>query len=184
MNGDLDLVQRVLRRQPEALQDIVQRLRCVPRMLAVRNARLAAPLGTNDLADLSQEVIAKVWEQLHTFRGEAALETWLHRFCELTLMNALRRRRRTTTLPVADTLPEPDGAGGLDGSELEHVYRALARLGAEEADVVRAKHFHDETFEAIALRLEQSTSTVKSRYYRALDKLRVWLRTPFGEVAR
>src|SRR5690606_25538866 len=149
-----DLVQRVLRREPEALHDIVQRLRCVPRMLAVRNARLGTPLGTSDLADLSQEVIAKGWEQLHTFRGEAALETWLHRFCELTLMNALRRRRRRTpTLPVADTLPEPTGAGGLDGSELEHVYRALARLAPDEADVVRAKHFHDETFEAIAQRL-------------------------------
>src|SRR5437588_6728928 len=44
-----------------------------------------------DAEDVTQEVLIQVLRKLHTFRGEAALPTWLHR---ITVNAALAHRRR------------------------------------------------------------------------------------------
>ena len=65
--------------------------------------------------------------------------------------------------------PQPDPV------DSERVYQGLDRLLPEESAVVRLKHFGELTFEEIAERECAPLATVKSRYYRALEKLRFWL---------
>jgi RNA polymerase sigma-70 factor (ECF subfamily) len=174
VSPDRDLVVRALRRDVDAVDELVRRLGCVGRFLAVRNSRLGAPLRANELTDVAHDVVVKVWESLPEFRGAAALETWVFRFCEFGLLSALRRRRRAGQ-PILDDVAQPARDMGLEHGELDRVYRALGRLAETEAEVVRRRHFDEESFDAIAGRLGQPVTTVKSRYYRALEKLRIWL---------
>ncbi|MEJ8800906.1 RNA polymerase sigma factor [Pontibacter sp. H249] len=44
-----------------------------------------------DASDLYQEVLVKVWLNLHTFRGDAKLSTWLYR---ITLNTAILHRKQ------------------------------------------------------------------------------------------
>lgn len=44
-----------------------------------------------DADDVTQDVFVRAWEKLHTFRGEAAFGTWLHRLA----VNVILARRKT-----------------------------------------------------------------------------------------
>ena len=59
--------------------------------------------------------------------------------------------------------------------EAEVVHAALARLPADEAMVMRLKHFEGLTFDEIGTRQAISPNTVKTRYYRALAAMRAQL---------
>ena len=120
----------------------------------------------------THEVIARVWAQLGQYRGHAALESWVFRFCEFELINAVRRKRRRPGIALDDVAAEEPRRSGVDN---ERVYQCLDRLLPEEAAAVRLKHFAELTFEEIAARERAPLATVKSRYYRALEKLRFWL---------
>jgi len=171
--ADRDLVRAVVAGDEPATAVFVRRMQCVPRFLSVLSAR-GVP-DEQEIGDLVQSVLASVWRRLPDFGGHAALESWVYPFCVHELMNANRRRRRRPWR--SEDVPEPPAPPGPDPAWLhDDVHAALERLGADEAEVIRRKHFEGLTFEEISLRLRISTNTVKTRYYRALVKLRGMLK--------
>lgn len=156
----------------EAQEALVERMRCVGRILAVRNARLGRPLTDDELADLAQETLLRAWSKIGDFAGRAALETWLYSFCYYELMNRVREKsRRPRSLseleehgfdPAATPAPIVD-------TELAHHLRHLA---PREAEVIRLCHVERLSFPSIGEQLGISRSSVKTHYYRAIEKLR------------
>jgi len=146
-------------------------------MLRARSARLGSPLANDELDDLVQDTLTAVWGKIGTYAGRAKLETWIYRFCVLEMRGALRARWRRSTVPrVEEATPaEREGYREPEPFEFEDVYAGLSRLPAAEGEVVRLKHFDHLTLEQAARRLDISTNTVKTRYYRALTRLRRWL---------
>jgi RNA polymerase sigma-70 factor (ECF subfamily) len=68
--------------------------------------------GGRDTDELTQDVFVRVWEKLHTFRGDAAFGTWLHRLAvnvviERFRADTARRRRLHEGDAVFDTLSAP-----------------------------------------------------------------------------
>ena len=94
---DLDLVRATLRRERAGIEHFVERMKCIPRMLAVRNARTGSPLASVELEDLSQDVVTLVWRKLEAFEGRARLETWVYQFCYLAFLGRMRARRAPRT---------------------------------------------------------------------------------------
>lgn len=176
--ADLKLIQGVLDGSRDDLDAFIERMRCIPRIQGARNRRLGRPLTPEDLADLAQETFVVIWKKLGTFRGEAPLEAWVHRFCVLTLMNSVRRAsyRHTDELFDVHRDESPDPTERLDD---EVLIEALEGLPEDEAVVLRLKHFEDLAFPEIGRRLEISPNTAKTRYYRGLDRLRTRLQPAF-----
>jgi RNA polymerase sigma-70 factor (ECF subfamily) len=155
-----------------ARTEFVERMKCVPRILAAKNARMGSPLNDADVEDVVQETLVSVWRRLPTFEGRAALETWVYRFCHLKLCKFLESRRRVPR-PVEELEEEEqEGAAPGDPDEFEQVYLALDRIDEGEAAVLRLKHFEQLTFEEIGRSLGVSPNTAKTRYYRGLERLR------------
>ena len=186
--ADRELVQRVARGESAAVGQFVERMRCIPRILAVQNRRSGAPLSPEDLADLAQEVFSAVWDRLERFQGEAALESWVYRFCVLMTMDAKRRRGRRGLVLTAEE-PALEGADAERVNEesaewhaldFEHLYAALERLDEKDAAVVQLKQFEGLTFEEIGGELDISPNTAKTRYYRGIDQLRTLLSPGLG----
>lgn len=179
--GDVTLARDTLRGRPEAVADFVNRMRCVPRLIAAQNARLGRPLDEHDLADLVQDTLVIVWTKLEHYAGRGSLETWVYRISRLELFNSMRRKKRGPRLvddlstPAQDA---PDTPTAADLEDHERLYRSLQRLRPVEAVIMRHKHFDQLTFEEIATTLAISTNTAKTRYYRALRKLRQLLGEP------
>jgi RNA polymerase sigma-70 factor (ECF subfamily) len=170
---DLQLVQDSLRDE-RGRNAFLERLRCVPRMLAAKNAALGRVLDDGELEDLAQETLLTIWEKRAQYSGRSSIETWIYPFCYNHLMNRLRRharRRRAEPLEAAQELP------AATREDFGFVYRALEHIGPPEEDVLRLKHFENLTFTEIARALGISPNTAKSRYYHGLERLRLHLKS-------
>lgn len=179
----MDLIRRVLAADPAARAEFVERMRCVPRILAHSNGTCGRQLNPDELDDLAQDVFRRVWSKLAEFEGHAALETWVYHFCVLGFLNAAReKRRRSRSAQTADEqgaeerIEAPAAAGTFERMDAPQVHAALERLDREDRVVIELKVFSEMTFEEIASALGISANTAKSRHYRGLERLRLVLR--------
>lgn len=181
---DLSLVKDALRGDADCQEEILLRLRAIPRTVASRDAKLGRRLGSFDVEDLSQEIVSLVWARLGDYAGDGPFDGWVYRYCALGLLGYRRRLRRLhARLPDSPSLvarAEPES----DVLERDRVAERLAALDALSREIVRLKHFEDRTFEEIASRLRIPPATVKTRYYRALTRLRIGLRGLAPDGAR
>lgn len=172
---DYELVQAVLRGAAGAVETFIARMNCIARILGAKNGRSQPALSREDLEDLCQDTFRAIWEKLEDYQGRGSIEAWVYRFCCNVLMNAKQKSRRR---PIGVDNPDgvlsrsEAGAEGATADDRDAVYQALERLPARDASILELKHFHDLTFDQIARELGQHSSSIKSRYYRALQHLR------------
>lgn len=180
-NAELRFVRSVLAGDPRATELFVERMRCIPRFLHQRNGRLGRPLSPEEIADLSQEVFAALWSKLGEFRGDARLETWAYRFCACKYLEQGRDGRTPLEFDEQSSGSQHDDAAALAATEHDDalLLAAVDALPEDERAVVLAKHFEDHSFDAIGKHQRTSVSTVKARYYRALERLRARLGRAF-----
>ena len=101
------------------------------RYAPVIHRRCVDLLGDPEAArDATHDVFLQLLDQLHTFRGEAALVTWIYRITTNHCLNRLRsRRRRAAALSRFATEPrpgpEPPSAALARGELLAALCRAL-----------------------------------------------------------
>ena len=152
-------------------------------------------LGDRDEAlDLSQEVFLRVFRTLPSFRGQAALRTWIYRIVINQARNRQRwwrRRRRSDQIQLEQHVLEhgdlrqprdadlPDRA--LARKELAtKLWAALDDLPFDQRTVVVLREIDGLTYEEIADSLDVAIGTVKSRLTRARQTLRRELREVHG----
>lgn len=176
---DTRLARAAARGDQRAQSEFAERMRCVPRILAVLNARAGRRLDEHDLADLAQDTLVLLWRKLDTFTDQSTLETWAYGVARYEFLNAVRKKRPraldVTQLEPESTLRE-EAEGRTEVLDHAWILRALDDLGGEESRVIRMKHLDDLTFEEIGAALALSTNTAKTRYYRGLQKLQQRLR--------
>ena len=182
---DLALVRDALAHRRAAVDALGARLQCIGPMVRSRHRALAPWIPDTDLPDLEQEVAIKVIERLPRYQGLAALESWLFAFCDGVVRNAGRGHRRRQERQheldteagslVADGAPEAPG----DDSHAD-LHACIERLGRSERDLVRTKHFDGLPLAELAARVGAGLNTLKSRYFRALQKLRRCLERRHG----
>lgn len=170
---DLELAQGVLRGDEAAQQLFGDRLTCVDRILSSRNARVGRQLDRHELEDLAQEVRATVWRKLADYRPIAALSSWIYGICEFQLRNAVRRKRRRPEIAALDAAPEAVAREDVaQPAFYGRVHAGLDRLDPLDQRIVRMKHFDSLTLDQIATALDLKLNTLKSRYFRALKRMR------------
>lgn len=146
----------------------------------------------DEAEDGVQEVFVKVQRRIATFRGEAALSTWLYQVA----VNALRDHRRKQArlkrplplqAPAADDFAEPaeqrlPSGGATPAEEAARAERralvreALDRLPARFRDVLVLRELEGWSYRDIARVLGLAQGTVESRIFRARVRLAAELR--------
>ena len=119
--------------------------------------------------DVVQEAIVKALSKVDTVREPAYLKTWFYRILINEAMNHFRRNRNLVSLDeaMADRTAEaPDPGERLD------LYAAIDRLSFQEQTVIKLRYFQDMKLEEIAQATGANLSTVKTRLYKALRKLK------------
>jgi RNA polymerase sigma-70 factor (ECF subfamily) len=179
---DLLLVQAVLRGDRVARERFLNRMHCARHFVARKNAACGHPLASEELEDCLQDALLALWSKLATYAGRGALESWVYRFCMLEFQGRLRLRGRARRFVELDEegaadgeqaeLDEPEPAGS------ERLRRALSRLDGPTSELLRLKNCEGLTFDELARRSGESPNTIKTRYYRALERLRVMLGAP------
>jgi RNA polymerase sigma-70 factor, ECF subfamily len=167
---DADLLTRHIAGDPHAFSEIVKRHR--DRMWAVALRTLGDP---EEAADAVQDAFVSAYRKASSFRGDAAVTTWLHRI----VVNAcLDRMRRKSVRPVADEelmeaaerdAPTTDQTGDREVS-LE-VSAALKLLPVDQRAALVLVDMMGYSVEDAAAVLQVPAGTVKSRCARGRAKL-------------
>ena len=97
--GERDLVRRMLAGDESAFDEFFNRY--FPRLFRFAQARV----GDGDLAEeIAQATLTTVCRKLHTWRGEAALFTWLATICRREIAHHMRRSGRALAVAPEDDL--------------------------------------------------------------------------------
>jgi RNA polymerase sigma-70 factor (ECF subfamily) len=150
--------------------------------------------NTAEAEELTQDAFLQVFRKIHTFRGESAFSTWLHRLSVNIVL--MRMRKKTVTVTSLEDSPAGDdfdaqrkeyGAPdmGLAGSiDRVHLERAIAQLppGYKQAFVLHDVHGYEH--HEIAAMLGSSIGNSKSQLHKARVRLRKLLREAGRESRR
>jgi len=158
-----------------------------------------------DAEDVTQEVLLQVVRKLHTFRGDAALPTWLHRVtvnAALALREKRSNRSRRETSTGDDAVLEAGNAEPPGNIRLNRPHpnqtpddivlaeeqrviidTAMARLPPAYRDVYVLADVEGLPNNEIAEMLDMTLAAVKSRLHRARLQMRELLAPHFEEVA-
>ena len=183
-DGDVDLARRARSGNADAVDELLRRMACVRRFHVQKNEQLGRPLEGHELEDVIQETLFALWQKLGEYRGSGPLEAWAYRFAYVRLVGRIRKLDRRPRLidDVREAVPEPLAQPLEDAHRYEVLYRTLERVGERDRDLIRMKVFDQRTFEDLAALLDLPVGTVKTRFYRALARLRALLETS-GEAS-
>ena len=171
---DLELARGARAGDGAAIEALLERLRCVRRFHVLKNEQLGRPLGKHELEDLVQETLIALWQKLDLYAGSGSLEAWAYRFATLRFLTRLRNLDYRPRLieDVSDDIPEPQAPPIPDRFRFEYLYQVLERVSAGDRDLITMKFFEQRTFQDLARQLGVPPSTVKTRFYRALARVR------------
>jgi RNA polymerase sigma-70 factor (ECF subfamily) len=136
--------------------------------------------------DLAQDTLVEAWRCLRRYNGRCQFFTWLCAILLNRYRNTVREKRpvalsslsgpdqdqfQNSLGRLADQASLPDQAAQLrEQSAL--VLQCINELPTKHQQVIYLRFYVDDSFEGIASALGCSVGTVKSRLFRAVDKLR------------
>ncbi|WP_129841463.1 RNA polymerase sigma factor SigM [Streptomyces sp. RFCAC02] len=176
---DDDLLHRHVAGDPDAFTEIVRRHR--DRLWAVALRTLG---DREEAADALQDAFVSAYRAAHTFRGQAAVTTWLHRITVNACLDRMRKAksRRTAPLPEPGRLedllePQESAADPAERQDLRRqLEEALAELPAEQRAALVLVDMQGYPVAEAARILEVPVGTVKSRCARGRSRLLPLLR--------
>lgn len=129
-----------------------------------------------DADDLLQNVFLKVWKNIHNFRGDAKLSTWLHKIAINESLNFLHqeRQKREITDDSGDDylLTNIEADSYFDGEALDAaLQKAIASLPEKQRLVFNMRYYDDMKYDEISEILGTSVGALKASYHHAVKKI-------------
>ncbi|HQR45121.1 MAG TPA: RNA polymerase sigma factor, partial [Thermoanaerobaculia bacterium] len=169
---DRSLLQRVRRGDPEGATELFRRysgpiLRYADRLLGSRA----------EAEEVSQEVFLKLIARVDQYDGRAPVASWLFAIAANACRDRARRAGRRTSVPleaVAEAAaPDPPADRALlEGERRRLVRSALLRLSEDQREALVLARYHELPYAEIARALDISEGGVKTRSFRAMEKMR------------
>lgn len=122
-----------------------------------------------DAGDIVQNGAYQAIRKAHTLREEVYAATWIYRI----MLNEIFKKYQEKSTEDIDQMAEVIGQE--DSYENVDLKRALNNLSKEDKAVVELKYFEEMKLSEIAEVLGENLSTIKSRLYRSLKKLKLEL---------
>lgn len=141
---------------------------------AVYALALSLLRDAHEAQDVAQDVYVKVWESAPAYRPQGSPMAWLLTVARNLARSRLRQSGRQIALDEEAWNAIPAAAPDVEDRQL--LQGALARLGAEEREIVLLHAVTGLKHREIAQLLELPLSTVLSKYHRGLKKLRAQMK--------
>ena len=134
-------------------------------------------LSHDDANDLLQNVFVKTWKNIHNFRGDAKLSTWLYKIAvneSLNFLAAERQKHRNVDDSDSDLylLSNAEADPYFDADELKlKLQKAIAELPEKQRLVFNMRYFDDMKYSEISEILGTSVGALKASYHHAAKKV-------------
>jgi RNA polymerase sigma-70 factor (ECF subfamily) len=171
--GDIEAFAEIVRRYEHKVRPVVRRMLDDPR----------------DVEEAVQDVFVQAWRNLHRYRGDAAVFTWLYRIGVNESLGRLRRKRLVTVdlespaaLGAHESRVDVQPTLSAESSDTRsRVHAALATLPFEHREAVVLRDLVGLSNEEVADALGLSLAAAKSRIHRGRMSLRELLEPELGE---
>lgn len=177
--NDAELLSRHVSGDPDAFGEIVRRHR--DRLWAVALRTLG---DREEAADAVQDALVSAYRAAHTFRGQSAVTTWLHRITVNACIDRARKAASRRTSPTDDTQrleellePEESAAAPAERHDLHRqLIAALDELPTDQRAALVLVDMQGYPVAEAARILDTPVGTVKSRCARGRARLLPLLR--------
>jgi RNA polymerase sigma-70 factor, ECF subfamily len=182
-NSSLSDVIQLAQRGDVGAFELIYRLHC----RRVYNLCLRMVRDPAEAEDLTQEAFMQLFRKIHTFRGESAFSSWLHRLTANTVLMRLRRRK-----PISASLDQMcAGDDGDDGPRNEvgrpdlrltgifdrvNLQRAVKQLPEGYRTMFILHDVHGYEHKEVAEIVGCSVGNSKSQLHKARKQIRDFLR--------
>ncbi|MFF4832384.1 RNA polymerase sigma factor SigM [Streptomyces sp. NPDC001315] len=172
--SDQDLLARHVEGEPAAFGELVRRHR--DRLWAVALRTLG---DREEAADAVQDALVSAYRAAHTFRGQSAVTTWLHRITVNACLDRARKAASRKTSPVDDTErleqllePHESASAPAERNDLHReLVEALGTLPPDQRAALVLVDMQGYPVAEAARMLDVPTGTVKSRCARGRARL-------------
>ncbi len=126
-----------------------------------------------DRKDLFQEIVLQVWKSLGSFRGEAAITTWMYRIALNTAITHFKKEKRAgNPVPLFD-IDIPDVMESEDTEELtKQLFKAIDHLNKIDKSIILL-YLEEKSYDEIS----EITGLTKSNVGVKLNRIKTKLST-------
>ncbi len=139
-------------------------------------------LDHDDTDDVLQNTFIKVFKNIHRFKRDSKLFTWMYRIATneaITFINKKTKKNNITIEAVKDQVIsrlESDVYFEGDAIQLQ-LQKAIATLPQKQQLVFNMKYFENHTYENLSEILDTSVGGLKSNYHIAVKKITTYLKS-------
>ncbi|MGG7105050.1 RNA polymerase sigma factor [Rhodococcus sp. 24CO] len=124
-----------------------------------------------DAEEAVQDTLTSAWQNLHKFRGEAKVSTWLYRIAANASLAVVRKRKETIADFDVIELEDPAPLTADRVADVDAVRRALSELPEDFRVAIVLREFAEMSYADIAEHQGIPVATVKTRINRARTQL-------------
>ena len=135
-----------------------------------------------DANDLLQNCFLKAWNNLHNFRGDAKLSTWLYKIAVNETINFLNKERQRNNVSGDENdesflLRNLESDEYFDGDELQlTLQKAIMNLPEKQRLVFNMRYYDEMKYEEMSEILGTSVGALKASYHHAVKKITAYVK--------
>ena len=135
-----------------------------------------------DTHDVLQNTFIKVFKNIHNFKGESKLFSWMYRIATNEAMSFLNKRAKRNQISSEDLqqqlIANLESDVYFEGDEIQlKLQKAIASLPAKQQQVFNMKYFQELKYREMSEILETSEGALKASYHHAAKKIEEYLKT-------
>ncbi|NND63478.1 MAG: sigma-70 family RNA polymerase sigma factor [Flavobacteriaceae bacterium] len=138
-------------------------------------------LDHDDADDVLQNTFIKVFRNIHSFKADSKLYTWMYRIATneaITFINKKAKRANISSQELKEsTIANLESDVYFEGDKIQlQLQKAIATLPEKQQLVFNMKYFEDHTYEELSEILDTSVGGLKSSYHLAVKKITSYLK--------
>ncbi len=139
-------------------------------------------LNHEDTDDVLQNTLIKVYQNIHNFKGESQLFSWIYRIATNEALTHLKKQAKSNQVSITEynqAQVENLRADPLfDGDEaFLQLQKAVAKLPEKQQLVFKMRYFEELDYKKIAEILDTSVGGLKASYHHAVKKIELYLKS-------
>lgn len=134
----------------------------------------------DDADDVLQNTFIKVYKNIHSFKGESKLFSWIFRIATNEAFTQLKRNSKLKSISSQElqdqTIANLEADVYFEGDEIQlKLQKAIATLPEKQKLVFNMRYFDDLKYSEMSEILETSEGALKASYHIATKKIEVYL---------
>ncbi len=135
----------------------------------------------DDADDVLQNTFIKVFRNIHNFKEDSKLYTWMYRIATneaITFINKRAKRANISSQEMKEALIDRlETDVYFEGDQIQlQLQKAIATLPEKQQLIFNMKYFEDHTFEQLSGILDTSVGGLKSSYHIAVKKITAYVK--------